>query len=140
MLVLDKQLLGRNIEVKLARWYRGSILFIMDLRPDTIIKDEAISAILRQQSSPTFVTINEADFWRKVPIDRHFCAVCFPLPDSQVAAIPELLRSMFRHHLFRTKAQRMGKVVRVTQGLSAITPIVIDKFESSRDRSNRVKS
>lgn len=40
MLVLDEQLLGRNLEVELARWYRGSVLFITDLRPATVIKDE----------------------------------------------------------------------------------------------------
>ncbi|MBI5650489.1 MAG: hypothetical protein HZC40_08605 [Chloroflexi bacterium] len=39
MIVLDEQLLGRNIEVEIARWYRGTVCFITDLRPNTIIKD-----------------------------------------------------------------------------------------------------
>jgi hypothetical protein len=115
MLVLDEQLLGRNLEVELRHWYRGPVIFITELRPATVIKDEAIPILLRQQRSPTFVTINESDFWRKVVINRHFSVTCFPLPDSQAGAIPSLLRRVLRHHLFCTKALRMGKVLRVTQ-------------------------
>jgi hypothetical protein len=132
MLVLDEQLLGRNLEVALARWYRGSVLFITELRRDTIIKDEAVPTILGQQRSPTFVTINDADFWRSVAIDRRFCVICFPLPDSQAELIPGLLRSVLHHQLFRTKAQRMGKVLRVTQ--SAIS------YYTYRDRQIHIVS
>ena len=70
MIVLDEQLLGRGLERDIAQWYRGTVRFITDLRPHTIIKDEAISALLRQQSQPTFVTINDRDFWRKVVPDQ----------------------------------------------------------------------
>ena len=115
MLVLDEQLLGRNLEVALARWYRGPVFFITDLRRATIIKDEAVPTVRHQQNAPTFVTINESDFWRKVAIDSRFCVVCFPIPDSQADAISGLLRPVLRHPLFRTKALRMGKVLRVTQ-------------------------
>ncbi len=115
MLVLDEQLLGRNLETALARWYRGSVLFITDLRPDTIIKDEAVPILLRQQRSATFLTINESDFWRKVSIDHRFCVICFALSDSQAGQMPDLLRVVFGHTLFETKARRMGKVLRVTQ-------------------------
>ena len=65
MIVLDEQLLGRGLERDIAQWYRGTVQFITDLRPHTIIKDEAIPVLLRR---------------------------------------PEL----------RTKAQRMGKIIRVT--------------------------
>jgi hypothetical protein len=82
MLVLDEQLLGRNLEAALGRWYRGPVHFITDLRPGTVIKDDAIPVLLRQQQQATFLTINEADFWRTA---------------------------------FRTKARRMGKVLRVAQ-------------------------
>lgn len=63
MIVLDEQLLGRNLELEIAKWYRGKILFITDLRPHTVIKDDAIPGLLRQQSQPTFVTIN----WKNHP-------------------------------------------------------------------------
>ena len=65
MIVLDEQLLGRGLERDIAQWYHGTVQFITDLRPHTIIKDEAIPVLLRR---------------------------------------PEL----------RTKAQRMGKIIRVT--------------------------
>lgn len=38
MIVLDEQLLGRNLELDLSRWYRGAVRFVNDLRPNTIIK------------------------------------------------------------------------------------------------------
>jgi hypothetical protein len=42
MIVLDEQLLGRNLEREIAKWYRGSVQFIIDLRLHTVIKDDAI--------------------------------------------------------------------------------------------------
>jgi hypothetical protein len=41
--------------------------------------------------------------------------VCFALPDSRAREIPALLRVVFRLPAFRTKARRMGKVLRVTR-------------------------
>lgn len=114
MIVLDEQLLGRDIETYIATWYAGAVLFITDLRPRTVIKDDAIPMLLRQQPQPTFVTINERDFWRKMAIDQRYCAVCFTLPDSRASDIPPALRTLFHHPTLRTKTQRMGNVIRVT--------------------------
>ena len=114
MIVLDEQLLGRGLERDIAQWYRGTVQFITDLRPHTIVKDEAIPTLLRQRSQPTFVTINDRDFWRQVAIDQRYCIVCFVLSDARVRDIPPTLRTLFRRAQFRTKAQRMGKVIRVT--------------------------
>ena len=114
MIVLDEQLLGRDLEQDIARWYRGPVRFVIDLRPHSVIKDEAIPDLLRSQSRPTFVTINERDFWRRVAADERYCIVCFPWPDSRVREIPPVLRLLLRRPEFRTKAQRMGKVLRVT--------------------------
>lgn len=115
MLVLDEQLLGRSIEHLLGQWYRGPVLFITDLRPNTVIKDEAIPLLLRQQDQATFITINETDFWQKVRINPHFCLICVALSDAQVPKIPALVRSVFRIPRFRTKAARIETVLRVTQ-------------------------
>lgn len=84
MIVLDEQLLGRDIEMEIAKWYRGAVKFISDLRPHTVIKDDAIPELLRLLRQPVFVTINETDFWRKVVIDKRYCIVCFVMPDSRV--------------------------------------------------------
>jgi hypothetical protein len=114
MLVLDEQLLGHDLDTALARWYRGPVVFITDLRPGSVIKDDAIPVLLRQQHQATFVTINESDFWQRVTIDRRFCVVCFALPDSRASEIAERLRAVFKLSAFRTKARRMGTVLRVT--------------------------
>jgi hypothetical protein len=114
MIVLDEQLLGRNLEVEITKWYQGTVRFIMDLRPNTVIKDDAIPALLRAQNQPTFVTINERDFWKKVIIDNNFCVVCFTLSDIHAHKIPQSLRLLYNLPKFDTKTKRMGKVIRVT--------------------------
>jgi len=113
MIVLDGQLLGRNLEQDMARWYRGAVQCITDLRPPTVIKDDAVPELLRQHNHPTFITINKRDFWRKIAADRQYCVVCFALSDARVREIPTLLRTLLRSPAFRTKVQRMGKVIRV---------------------------
>ena len=113
MIVLDEQLLGRNLESEIARWYRGAVCFVTDLRPGTVIKDDAIPDLLRRENQPTFLTIDVRDFWRKVPASRKYCVVCFTLSDPQVGEILPALRALLRHPDFNTKAKRMGKVARV---------------------------
>jgi hypothetical protein len=113
MIVLDEQLLGRNLEHAIAKWYRGKVLFITDLRPDSVIKDEAMPELLRKQIQPTFVTINEKDFWHKIVVDNRYGVICFAWPDSRVREIPPSLRVLLRRSEFNTKAKRMGKVIRV---------------------------
>jgi hypothetical protein len=82
---------------------------------NTVVKDDAIPDLLQQENQPTFVTINERDFWRKAAINRRFCVVCFALPDSRAHEIPPLLRRLLHHPFFNTKRNRMGKVIRVTE-------------------------
>ena len=109
MIVLDEQLLGRDIEEQIARWYQGAVCFITDLRLNTVIKDDAIPKLLQQENQPTFVTINESDFWRKTAINSQFCVVWFALPDSRAREISQRLRRLFDHPLFDTKNKRMAK-------------------------------
>ena len=73
MIVLDEQLLGRNLEREIAGWYRGAVRFVIDLRPNTIIKDDAIPSLLRQLPQATFLTINERDFWHQALADNRYC-------------------------------------------------------------------
>lgn len=116
MIILDEQLLGRNLEQAIGKWYQGNVCFITDLRPNSIIKDEAIPMLLPKESQPTFITINERDFWRKVVINECFCVVCFNLPDSRASEIAILLRRLFRCPEFNIKTKRMGKVIRIANG------------------------
>lgn len=79
-----------------------------------MIKDDGIPVLLRQQNQSTFVTINDRDFWRKIAIDSRYCIICFALPDWRTREISHSLRALFRRPALRTKVQRMGKVIRVT--------------------------
>lgn len=113
MIVLDEQLLGRQIKREIEQWYRGKVCFITDLRPGSVIKDEAIPGLLRQNRRSIFVTINERDFWRRIPADPRYCVVCLVLSDPRAGMLPELLRRVLRVPEFRTASLRSGKVLRV---------------------------
>lgn len=122
MIVLDEQLLGRNLEHEIARWYQGAVCFITDLRPQMVIKDDGIPRLLREENQPTFITINEKDFWRKIQLSDRYGVVCFSLPDSRAPEIADKLRALLRNPLFDTKAKRMGVVIRITDtGVSYYT-------------------
>jgi hypothetical protein len=114
MIVLDEQLLGYGLDAEIQRWYRGTVRAITQLRPGTVIKDEAIPTLLRAARQPTFVTLNVADFWRRMQPDRRFSIVCFALPDSRADEIPGLLRRLLATEQFRTRRQRLGKIIRVS--------------------------
>lgn len=115
MIILDEQLSNFKIVDAIHAWYRGAVLVVNDLRPNTVIKDDAIPALLRGQHEPTFVTINVSHFWQRVPIDQRFCVVCFALPDAGLHRLPSLLRLLFRNPDFSTKRQRAGHVVRINK-------------------------
>ncbi|MFZ1755131.1 MAG: hypothetical protein WBO46_00875 [Caldilineaceae bacterium] len=114
MIVLDENIHDARILGSVRRWYRGQVISIVELRPQTIIKDDAISGLLLQVQSPTFVTINVVDFWRKISPHPRYCIVTLALPQQMALQIPELLRRLLRQDSFRTKAQRMGYIFRVT--------------------------
>lgn len=114
MIVLDEQLLGYGLRDAIARWYRGSVIDITELRPGTVIEDDAIPALLRTARQPTFVTINVDDFWRRLAPDRKFCVICFALPHSRADAISDLMRELFKLEPFRTRKRRLGKIARVS--------------------------
>lgn len=119
MIVLDEQLLGRGIETAISHWYPGAVTFLIDLRPHTVIKDDAAPILLKGQPEPTFVTINVTDFWQQVAITQQFCVVCVAVPDSRSDQVSGLLRRLLRRAEFHTKAKRMGCVVRITESSAA---------------------
>jgi hypothetical protein len=94
---------------------KGEFVTSPNLRPDTVIKDEAIPSLLLRERQPTFVTGDVTGFWNKVKPHPNFCIVCFGLPTEQWHRIPLLLRRLFRTEGFRTKRERMGKVALVTE-------------------------
>ena len=115
MIVLDEQLQGLGLEEAIARWYRGAVVVVKRLRPGTVIKDEAIPALLRQAKQPTFATINHQDFWRRAPADPSYCIVCFDLAIERARELPSLLHRLFALPEFKTKRTRMGKIVSIRE-------------------------
>jgi len=114
MIVLDEQLLSYGLQASIARWYRGAVTDITQLRPNTVILDEAIPMLLRAVSRPTFVTINVADFWRRLAPNPRFCIVCCAVPHTRAQEVPDLLRRVLALEPFRTRSRRLGKIVRVS--------------------------
>ncbi|MBI3948357.1 MAG: hypothetical protein HY321_20750, partial [Armatimonadetes bacterium] len=94
----------------------GCVAFLEELRPGAIVKDDAVPAILRQVRQATFVTINVSDFWTRIAADRCYCVVCLAVRDERIHTVPGLLRALLREDGFRTKAQRVGKVVLMSGG------------------------
>ena len=125
MVVLDENLKDNRIRIAIAQWYQGQVVFIRDLRPNTIIKDEAIPSLLQRVNEPTFVTINVGDFWIQTTPSSRFCIIAIEIPKERSLEIPELLRGILQLDAFKTKASRMGKVIRWT-------PTRIEYYEANQ--------
>ncbi len=115
MIVLDESLMGLLLDRSIAEWYPGRVCYITDLRPGTLIKDEAIPTLLQQVPEAAFVTTNVSDFWRRTPAHPRYCIVCIALPSERLRELPALLRRLFRLKEFRTRTARLGKVMRVSE-------------------------
>lgn len=126
MIVVDENLHSQRIMDALATWHVGQVVSVTTLRPKSLIKDDAIPALLRKAAHPTFITINVTDFWRKVESHRDYCIVAVGLPKERAHEVPELVRRLFRHPDFKTNASRMGKVAR-------LTPEQIQYYEADRN-------
>ena len=114
MIVLDEHLKGLGLEDAIRRWYRGQVRIVTDLRPGTIIKDEAVPMLLQGVSEPTFVTLNWIDFWGRLEPDARFCIACLTLPTGRAAEVPVVLRRLFYLPEFRSRAGRLGTIIRVS--------------------------
>ena len=115
MIVLDEQLLSYGVQASIARWYRGVVTDITQLRPHTVILDEAIPMLLRAVPRPAFVTINVADFWRRLTPDPRSCIVCCAVPHTRAQEVPDLLRRVLTLEPCRTRSRRLGKIVRISR-------------------------
>lgn len=126
MIIVDEGIHAKSLMAAIADWYPGQVTSITALRRGSIIKDDSIPALLRTVNEPTFITINVSDFWLQVEANRRYCLMAFDLPKERAREIPTLLRQLLQLPEFKTKAARMGKVVR-------ITPSMIE-FYTSRDQ------
>jgi hypothetical protein len=123
MIVVDENLHDQRIIEAISAWYPGQVVSVTTLRPGTVIKDKAIPTLLLKATQPTFVTINVTDFWRKARPHSAYCITLVALPRERVGEVSDLLRRLFRLSTFKTKASRMGKIIR-------LTPNRIEYYES----------
>jgi hypothetical protein len=114
MILLDENVHQESLMASITAWYRGQVHALTVLRPNTLIKDEAIPVLLRSVRQPTFITTNVTDFWCRVPAHARYSVVCVALPNERLYELPPLLRRFLRLPEFNTKAKRMGKVIRVS--------------------------
>jgi hypothetical protein len=100
VIVLDENLQVLRLDNPIAIWYPGRVCYVTELRPASIIKDEAVPGCLQQVKGATFITTNVIDFWRRIQAHARYSIVCLSLPNERLREIPDLLRSSNSH--FRT--------------------------------------
>jgi hypothetical protein len=84
MIILDENVYQQRIQASVASWYGGQVRSITTLRPNTLIKDDAIPSLLLLVRQPTFVTTNVDDFWRRMSAHSRFSMVCMALPNEHL--------------------------------------------------------
>jgi hypothetical protein len=114
MIVVDEQLADPRIILDIRRWYKGKVISINEVRPQTIVPDEVIPALLRELNAPTFVTINFQHFWQKISASPAYCVVCLKLPAERSREVSQMLRTVLSQPTWRTKRERMGNVIFVS--------------------------
>lgn len=111
-LILDEQLNAQRVLIPIRKWIATRRL--SDVRPGEHILDDRVPAILLTIKQATFITIDDW-FWQRGLCHSRYCILCFALRNDQQGLIPQLLRTLFRLREFRTRAERMGKVARISQ-------------------------
>lgn len=109
MIVADENLADTHILNAIAKWYQGQVIPVTNLRPRSIIKDDAVSTLLLQVDQPTFVTINVRDYCKRTNPHPNYSVVCIAMPQERAFDALQLLRPFLRL-ASKTKAARMGKV------------------------------
>jgi hypothetical protein len=85
MIVLDENITRQSVLAGL-QWCEGKVVSIKTLRPNTVIKDEAIPSLLSKQKQPTFVTTDVSGFFgRKSNRIRSFASSVFRVPITDFA-------------------------------------------------------
>ena len=115
MIVLDEQLRRRSLVLAISQWYPGTVVDILALRPDTLIKDDNIATLLHAAQRPIFVTINVDDFWRKINAHVGYCVIGIAIQQQEWPKVSDILRQLLSIPQLKTRADRMGKVILVRE-------------------------
>jgi hypothetical protein len=111
-LILDDHLDVLHLVPTIQKW--SKVERLASLRPDEHILDERVPEILLTLNSPTFLTLDH-DFWNRNLCNPGYSIFVFDLEDKEQVMIPSMLRCAFRIPEFRSRAKRMGKIVRVSR-------------------------
>lgn len=89
------------------------------------MKDREIIPFLLPLNQPTFFTRDD-DFYQRYLFHAGYCLVYLDVRKEEVATF---VRRVLRHTAFRTKARRMGKVIRASHGGLAVWSLHAEKEE-----------
>jgi hypothetical protein len=106
-------ILDENIPESQRRTLRRMRVTVRQIGHDTArkgIKDDELIALLHQLNRPTFFTLDGGFYDRRL-CHQGYCLVHLEIEEELVA---EYVRRLLRHRLFRSRAKRMGMVVRLS--------------------------
>ena len=106
--ILDANIEAENL-FRLRRPLKVKQIGVHFLSGDT--DDERIIDLLGRLKTPTFITKDCKDFYKRRRLDKRYCIICVDVHRTEFVST---VRKIFRHPLFNTVAKRMGKVIRVT--------------------------
>ncbi|OAI47885.1 hypothetical protein AYO44_08615 [Planctomycetaceae bacterium SCGC AG-212-F19] len=110
MILLDENI--PETQRQLLKWWRIRVKQIgQDIGFQGMQDDDQIIPLLRSLRQPTFFT-RDLGFYDRRLCHRNYGIVCMAIGPSEVATF---LRRLVRHRAFATKANRMGKVIRLTE-------------------------
>jgi hypothetical protein len=106
-------ILDENVPESQRRWLRSRHFPVRQIGHDIGrkgMKDSEIIPLLHQLDRPTFFTLDE-DFYDRRLCHERYCLVHLDVEDDRVA---EYVRRILRHHALNVKAKRMGRVIRAS--------------------------
>ena len=106
--ILDANIEEENL-FRLRRPLKVKQIGVHFLSGDT--DDERIIDLSGRLKTPTFITKDCKDFYKRRRLDKRYCIICVDVHRTEFVST---VRKIFRHPLFNTVAKRMGKVIRVT--------------------------
>lgn len=89
------------------------------------MKDREIIPFLHQLSQPTFFTRDDGFYERRL-CHTGYCLVYLDVRKEEVATF---VRRVLRHRAFKTKAKRMGKVIRASHTGLSVWTLHVEKEE-----------
>ncbi len=108
MIILDENIPESQWQL-LRSWRIRALLIGRDIS-EKGITDENLASFLIQQPRPTFFTRDEG-FYDKTLCHARYCLVYLAVRPNESASF---VRRLLRHPLFKTRAQRLGAVIRVS--------------------------